>query len=222
MAEIVWLGHQCFRIKGKDVTILTDPFDKSLGYELPRAVKADAITVSNADDPHLNNTAVVKVEPAPYIMERPGEYEVSGAFFVAIGSYRDKQQGKKRGKNNIYVMTVDDLTICHLGDLGHELTEAQNEAIGDVDILLVPVGGNGGMDATAATTIITQVEPRIVVPMRYRTDDSHPNPEALKLDDLERFSKEMGLKDSPPQEKLIIKKADLPENTQVVLLEARQ
>jgi L-ascorbate metabolism protein UlaG (beta-lactamase superfamily) len=221
MAEIVWLGHQCFRIKGKDVTILTDPFDKSLGYELPRTMKADAITISNNTDPHLNNAAAVKVEPAPYIMERPGEYEVKGAFFVAISSYRDNQQGKKRGQNNIYVMTVDDLTICHLGDLGHELNEAQNEAIGDVDILLVPIGGNGGLDATAATTIISQIEPRIVIPMGYRTDDSHPNPEALKLDDIERFSKEMGLKDPPILEKLNIKKADLPENTQVVVLEAR-
>ncbi len=221
MAEITWLGHQCFRIKGKDVIILTDPFDKSLGYELPRIMKVDAITVSNNTDPHLNNAAAVKVEPAPYIMERPGEYEVKGAFFVAISSYRDKEQGKKRGKNNIYVMTVDDLTICHLGDLGHELNEAQNEAIGDVDILLIPIGGNGGLDATAATTIISQIEPRIVIPMRYSTDNSHPNPEELKLDDIERFSKEMGLKDPPALEKLNIKKADLPENTQVVVLEAK-
>lgn len=222
MAEIVWLGNQCFRIRGKDVTVLTDPFDKSLGYELPRGLKADAITVSNAEDAHLNNVGIVKVEPLPYIMERPGEYEVKGAFFVAIGSYRDKQQGKQRGKNTIYVMTIDDLNICHLGDLGQELTEAQNEAIGDVDILFVPIGANGGLDATMATTIISQIEPSIVIPMRYRTDDTHPDPEALKLDDLERFSKEMGLKDPPRQDKLNIKKTDLPENTQVVVLEAKQ
>ncbi len=221
MAEIVWLGHQCFRIRGKDATIITDPFDKSLGYELPRTLKADVITVSNTEDNHLNNVAAVKGDSNPYVMERPGEYEVNGAFFIAIGSYRDNQQGKKRGKNTIYVINVDDMNICHLGDLGHELTAAQSEAIGDVDILLVPIGGHGGMDASLATQIISQLEPRIVIPMRYRTDEARPSPEQLEVDDLDRFSKEMGLKDPLPQEKLNIKKADLPENTQVVVLEAR-
>lgn len=221
MAEIVWLGHQCFRIRGKEATILTDPFDKSLGYEIPRTLKADVVTVSNREDEHLNNAAAVKSEPAPYVIERPGEYEIKGAFFNAISSYRDKQQGKKRGKNIITVINVDDLNICHLGDLGHELTEAQQEAIGDVDILLVPVGSSDGLDAEAVTTIISQLEPRIVIPMRYRSSDERPDPATLKLEDIERFAKEMGLKDPLPQEKLNIKKADLPENTQVVILDAK-
>lgn len=222
MAEITWLGYQSFRIRAREATIITDPYDSSLGYQLPKGLLADVVTVSNPTDPYLNNASGIKrKEGEPRIIAGPGEYEVATVFAVGIPSHRDKAKGKERGRNTIYLFTAEDITFCHLGDLGHVLTEAENEAIGDVDVLFVPVGGHGGLDATLASEVISQLEPKIVIPMRYRTSDSQPVPE-IALDTAERFGKEMGLKDPPVQDKFSIKKADLPDNTQVILLEAKQ
>ncbi len=221
MAEITWLGYECFRIRAREATIITDPYASGLGYQLPKGLLADIVTVSNPDDTYLNNTAAIKrKEGEARVIDGVGEYEVSTVFINGIASQRDKKKGQERGKNTIYTMTVEDINICHLGDLGHALTAAQNEAIGDVDILFIPIGGNGGMDAAMASEVIGQLEPRIVIPMRYRTGENQPAPD-VKLDTVERFAKELGLKDPVALEKLSIKKADLPENTQVILLEAK-
>lgn len=222
MAEITWLGYQSFRIRAREAIIITDPYDSSLGYQLPKGLLGDIITVSNPGDPYLNNVAAVKRKDGePRIIAGPGEYEVATVFINAISTHRDKAKGKERGRNTIYLFSAEDISFCHLGDLGHALTGEENEAIGDVDVLFVPVGGHGGLDATLASEVISQLEPKIVIPMRYRTSDNQPMPE-LTLDTVERFSKEMGLKDPVAQDKFTIKRADLPENTQVILLEAKQ
>lgn len=213
MAEITWLGHACFRIKGKDATIITDPYDKSLGLGTLNQ-KAEIVTISH-EHPHHNTLTGVKGEP--FVIRGPGEYEVRGVFITGVWSYADKEGGKEQGRNNIFLFHLDDLVVCHLGALGHTLNSHQLEALGDVDVVMVPVGGHSSLSATKASEVISQLEPKIVIPMHYNTGRG----ESVDLDNLDKFMKEMGLKEYTPQDKLSIKSSDLDETTQVVVLEAR-
>jgi L-ascorbate metabolism protein UlaG (beta-lactamase superfamily) len=212
MAEIIWQGLTSFRLRGKDATIVTDPFDRGLGLEVAHP-RADIVTVSR-NDPRFNAVSVVKGDP--HVLQAPGEYEVKGIFITGVGSFADAKKGEIRGKNTIFVYELDDLVIAHLGHLGHALTADQAEALSNVSVLLVPVGDPDGLSAERAAEVIAQVEPPIVVPMLYKT-----GPETLPLDPLDRFAKEMGLKDWQPQDKLVLKSTDLPETTQVVILEIK-
>lgn len=206
------MGHACFRLKGKDATIVTDPYERSLGLGTLNQ-KADIVTVSH-DNPHHNAISAVKGEP--YVVTGPGEYEVKGVFVTGVWSYADDAQGKERGRNTIFLFHLDDLVVCHLGALGHTLNSQQVEAIGNVNVLLVPVGGFTSLTATKATEVISQIEPNIVVPMHYSTGR-----ESVELDTLDKFTKEMGLKEWTPQDKLNIKASELDETTRVVVLEAK-
>ena len=212
MAEIIWLGHASFRLKSKDATIVTDPYDKSLGLGNP-GQRADIVTISH-DHPHHNAVAGVKGEP--FVIDGPGEYEVRGVFITGVWSFADDEGGKKLGRNNIFLFHLDDLVVCHLGALGHTLNPQQLEALGDVDVLLVPVGGNVSLTAGKASEVISQIEPRVVIPMHYSTGR-----ETLQMDSLDKFTKEMGLKDWTTQDKFSMKKSDLGETTQVVILEPK-
>lgn len=213
MAEIVWLGHACFRLKSKDATIITDPYDKSLGLGNP-GQKADIVTISH-DHPHHNTVASVKGDPM--VINGPGEYEVRGVFITGVWSFADSKSGQERGRNAIFLFHLDDLVVCHLGSLGHTLNSQQLDALGDVQVLLVPVGGsNASLTASKASEVISQVEPKIVIPMHYSIGR-----ESLEMDSLEKFTKEMGLKDVVPQDKFSMKASELGETTQVVVLEAK-
>jgi L-ascorbate metabolism protein UlaG (beta-lactamase superfamily) len=214
MAEITWLGHAMFRLRGRDATVVTDPYDRSLGLELARP-KADIVTVSH-DHPHHNAAGTLKGEPR--VLRGPGEYEIKGVFITGVGSFADNKKGAERGPNTIYLIELDDLIICHLGSLGHVLTTKQVEALSSVHVLLVPVDGRTTLDAAKATEVISQIEPGIVVPMHYRT-----GPEASAPDEgLEKFAREMGLKEWKAQDRLVVKASDMPETTSVVILDAKQ
>jgi L-ascorbate metabolism protein UlaG (beta-lactamase superfamily) len=212
MAEIVWLGHASFRLKSKDATIITDPYDKSLGLGNP-GQRADIVTISH-DHPHHNAVSTVKGDPA--VVNGPGEYEIRGVFITGVWSFADDQGGKERGRNTIFLFHLDDLVVCHLGSLAHTLSSQQLDALGDVDVLLVPVGGSAALSASKASEVISQIEPKIVVPMHYSTGR-----ETLQLDNLDKFTKEMGLKDLVAQDKLTLRRSDLGETTQVMILEAK-
>ena len=212
MAEIVWLGHACFRLKSKDAVVITDPYDKSLGLGNP-GQKADIVTVSHQ---HPHHAALDAVKGDPTVIAGPGEYETRGVFVTGIWSFADDKKGAERGRNTIFLFHLDDLVVCHLGSLGHTLSSQQLESIGDVHVLLVPVGGNTTLTASKASEVISQVEPKIVIPMHYSTGR-----ETLELDGLDKFTKEMGLKDVVAQDKFNMKAVDLGETTQVVVLEAR-
>jgi L-ascorbate metabolism protein UlaG (beta-lactamase superfamily) len=212
LSDITWLGHACFRLKSKDATIITDPYDKSLGLGTLNQ-RADIVTISN-DNPHHSALSGIKGEP--FIVREPGEYETRGVFVTGVWSYADAAGGKERGRNTIFLFQLDDILVCHLGSLGHSLKANQIEALGDVDILLVPVGGHGSLDATKAAEVISQVEPRIVVPMHYSTGR-----ENLELETIERFMKEMGIKEPTVQDKLSVRKSELGEVTRVILLEVK-
>lgn len=214
MADITWLGHAMFRLRGKDATIITDPFDRSLGLELPRP-KADIVTISH-DHPHHNAVATLKGEPR--VLNGPGEYEIKGIFITGISTFADNKKGAERGRNTAFLIELDDLIICHLGSLGHVLTTKQVEALSDAHVLLVPVGGHSTLDVARAAEVIAQIEPRIVIPMHYRTGTEQVEGE----DNLEKFAREMGLKEWKPQDRLAVRASDLPETTTVVVLDVKQ
>ena len=209
--ELTWLGHSCFRLRGRDATVITDPPDPSLGYTHGRP-SANIVTISH-DHPGHNFSGVCT--PPCTVIAGPGEYEVSGVFITGVPTYHDDQDGKARGKNVVYAIAIDEVTICHLGDLGHTLSAQVKEQIGNVDVLLVPVGGQSTVGAAKAAEIAADIEPKIVVPMHYRGALDH----TAKLDPVERFLKEMGKTESAPQPRLSVTKSNLPAEMQVVVLE---
>ncbi len=211
--DIQWLGHSCFRWRSREATIVIDPFDradKDLGYAIGRPA-ADIVLVTHAH-PHHNHVGAVSGQP--FVIDGPGEYEVSGAFITGVQTYHDDDSGKRRGRNTVYLVEMDDLVLCHLGDLGHVLTAAQVEQMSEVDILFVPVGGRTTINAAQASEVVSLLEPHLVIPMHFRTEVA-----PLDLDPVDRFLREMGAKAPVEQPRLSVTKSSLPAETQVVLLE---
>lgn len=210
---ISWLGHSCFKIQDKTgtdgLTIITDPFNKEIGLKVPNC-EADIITVSHDHKDHNNVSAL---RGTPYIINLAGEYDVKGILIRGVESFHDEKKGKERGNNIIYRMEVDGISISHLGDLGHVLDDKQLEVLVGTDILLIPIGGKFTLDAKKAVEVISQVEPRIVIPMHY--NDGNVN--IPDLDSLEKFVKEMGIKPIE-EEKLKISKKDLPQEDMLLYI----
>ena len=209
---ITWYGHSCFKIanQGGHLTVITDPFDKNIGLTPPRG-SADIVTVSHHHSDHDNIKAI---SGAPFIVDGPGEYEIKGVEIVGVLSFHDSKKGAERGQNTIYVIKMDRIKICHLGDLGQErLSDRQLEAIGQVDVLMTPIGGNYTIGAKEAAKISKQIEPQIIIPMHYK----YPG---LKLDlsGLDEFLKEMGLEEKTAVEKLTLKKKDLTNGDMKVVV----
>ena len=187
--DITWYGHSCFRITERNfLSIVTDPFDESLGYPMPK-LKADIVTISH-NAPGHNNLAAVK--GFRRVIDGPGEYEIKNIFITGIAAYHDGDQGKGRGKVTIYLIELEGLVVCHLGDLGHVLAQSQIEQIGRVDVLLAPVGGGNSLNAAQAAEVISLLEPRLGLPMHSKT--AHLE---TALDPLTRFIKEMGARSVP-------------------------
>ena len=208
--DITWLGHSCFRIRSKTGIVITDPYSPGLGYELGK-LTARIVTVSHQ---HPGHSYVQGVGGEPKLVTGPGEYEISGVLIIGITTFHDGEGGKKRGKNTVYVMELDEIAVCHLGDLGHVLTTEQLEEIGSVDVLLLPVGGVSTIDAPKAAQVVRQLEPKVVVPMHYKTLAL-----SWELESVERFLKEIGVKEVNSQPKLSFTKSSLPLSTQVFLLD---
>ena len=208
--DINWLGHSCFRIRGRQAVIVTDPYPPDLGYSLGKPT-ADIITVSHQ---HPSHSYIQGVGGEPKLVTRPGEYEISSVLIIGIPTFHDAEGGGKRGKNTVYLMEVDGMTICHLGDLGHVLTVEQLEEIGDVDVLLLPVGGVSTINASMAAEVIRQIEPKVVIPMHYKTTVLN-----RELGPVEKFLKEMGIEQVNSQPKLSLTPSSLPTSTQVFLLD---
>ncbi len=207
--DITWYGHSCFRLSDRGVTIVTDPPSDDLGYERPR-IRADVVTISHEHPGHNNR---VGFRGGPKFFDGPGEYEVKDVFITGITTYHDARSGSVRGRNTVFLFEFDGVTICHLGDLGHVPTQSQVEALSAVDVLLVPVGGLHTIDASKASEVISLIEPRLVIPMHYKTKIEKAN-----LETVTKFLKEMGLAPVPPQPDLTVTPSSLPDDTQVVLL----
>lgn len=211
--EIVWLGHSCFRLKGKDLTIITDPFDRTSGYSLGR-VSADIVTVSHDAPDHSNVRAV---GGNPRVVNGPGEYEIRGAFITGVATRRDSKRGIPKERNTAYLIQIDDLTVCHLGDLGEILTSEQVEELNSADVLMVPVGGLNTIDAAQAAEVVSQIEPKIVVPMHFKTDATR-----LELEPVAKFLREMGITEAEPQQRLVVSRGGLPEEPTVMLMDYKR
>lgn len=208
--DITWYGHSCFRVveRGR-ATVVTDPYDGSLGYEIPR-LKADIVTISH-DAPGHNHLAAVK--GYTHVIEGPGEYEIGGVFIIGVATFDPEAAIPRR--NVVYVLDYDGLTVAHLGDLDHVPNQSMIDALGPVDIALVPVGGGGGLSSSQAAEVISLLEPSIVVPMHFHT----PALSGLTLDPVDRFLKEMGINTIQEEGLLRVSAGTLPEQTQVVLLD---
>lgn len=211
--EITWYGQSCFRLRDRLATMITDPYDKSIGYILPR-MRADIVTVSHG---HPDHNYVRGVKGEPKIMDGPGEYEVRGVFITGIPTFHDRKKGASRGRNTVFLFDFEGLTVCHLGDLGHVPTRSQVEALSDIDVLLIPVGSVSTINAAQAAEVISLLEPRLVIPMHYKTRVLK-----VKLDPVSKFLKEMGLSKLATHESLKVTKSTLPEETQVLLLDYKQ
>lgn len=170
--KIKWFGHSAFLITSdKGIKIITDPYTQNaFGLEYkPLVEPADIVTVSHD---HADHNNAKKIPINPQILKGAGNHFAKGLDFHGVATCHDDCGGKERGDNTAFVFTIDKITICHLGDLGHILTDEQVKKIGPVDVLMIPVGGNYTIDFKAADKVIEQLKPRIVMPMHYQTEKS--------------------------------------------------
>ena len=199
-------------------SVVTDPYDESLGYQALK-LKADIVTVSHEAPGHSNLEAVRGEKRA---LTGPGEYEIGGVFITGIPMARTQTESKKKKgetdskSNTVFLFDYDGLTVCHLGDLDHVPTQSQIEALGAVSVALVPVGGGGGLNAAQAAEVVSLIEPSIVVPMHFRTESG-----STSLDPVSKFLKEMGLGATQPEAGLKVTRSGLPDETRVVVLELK-
>jgi L-ascorbate metabolism protein UlaG (beta-lactamase superfamily) len=211
--EITWFGKSCFRLRGRGASVITDPFAPEAGYRLPR-MAATLVTVSHDDAGH-NHTRIVRDNP--YVIQGPGEYEVGGMFVIGVAAFHDDRQGAERGKNTAYLIEFEEMAICHLGDLGHLPTQEQIEELDGIDILMVPVGGKEVLTSARAAEVVNLLEPKLVIPMRYRIPDMDKD-----MATVTRFLGEMNAKETEPQEALRVTASQLPDDTQVAVLAPRR
>lgn len=216
--NIQYYGHSCFKITTKpagrgqeDINVFIDPFDKTIGLRPPQG-QADIALVTH-DHPDHNNVGILKGNPA--IIDIPGEYSVKGINIVGIGTYHDDKNGQERGLNTIYLLDTEDIKICHLGDLGTDLTEKQMEDLDGVDILMVPIGGKSTIDAKKAIEVVRKLEPKIVIPMHYKMNGT-----TADIADEKGFCGEIGNCSPNRTSKLNIKKKDLEEKHMEVMVMA--
>ncbi len=214
--DITWFGHSSFKIRGKDASIVTDPFDSDVvGLKFPK-VTTDIVTISHNHPDHNN---VARIDGSPKIVSGPGEYEIKGVSIFGIPTFHDDKKGIERGSNTVYVISIDKITVCHLGDLGHGLSSEQVGEIGSVDVLLVPVGGTYTLDSAHASEVVSALEPKVVIPMHYKIDGL--NPEMFSsIEPVDEFVRELG-REPQRLEKYVINYGSLPEEMQLVILERK-
>jgi L-ascorbate metabolism protein UlaG (beta-lactamase superfamily) len=214
--QIQYYGHSCFKLTTKpagrateDIIIVFDPFDKEIGLRPPQG-QADVVFVSHDHHDH-NNIDAIKGDPV--VINTPGEFSVKGINVIGLESFHDTEEGAVKGKSTIYILETEELKICHLGDLGGELTGKQLEDIDGVDVLFIPIGGGYTIDGKKAAEIIRKIEPAIVIPMHYKMTGS-----TLDIDDQQKFCSEIGNCPKETTAKLTIKKKDLEGKTMEVVL----
>lgn len=206
--DITWLGHSCFRVRGNGGVVLTDPFPLDIGLKVS-TVHADVVTVSNR---HPNHSATELVDGSPQVLNGPGEYEVNGFYVKGVGT--PLMLDDCATWNTLFLVEIDGMMVCHLGDLAQPLTARQVEAVGAPDVLLVPVGGKCTITPTQAAEIVNRMAPQIVIPMHYDLPGLR-----VELEPLTGFLREMGLKDVSTQPKFSATRTTLPSDVRVVVLE---
>jgi len=204
--HITWKGQSCFQImatpsKGEQVSIVIDPFDDSIGLKSP-SLQADILIISDHETGK-------EIKGNPFLISNPGEYEIKDVFVHGFSFIQKKE------RNTIYIIETEEIRLCHLNNFSNkEITSEQLEKIGDIDILMIPIGGGDIIDSSQAVKIVSQIEPRIVIPMSYKIPKLK-----IKLEGVDVFLKAMGQKSAETLDKLLIKKKDLPEGeTKVIVL----
>ncbi|MEK7203507.1 MAG: MBL fold metallo-hydrolase [Patescibacteria group bacterium] len=202
MMTVTWYGHSCFRLESKDTSLLIDPFSQEIGLRPPK-IKDNIVLVSHQ---HYDHNNIEGMPEDSFLIKGPGEYEVKGVFIRGIQSLHDKSQGQERGLNTIYVIKMEDMTLAHLGDFGEaRLSEEQIEKIGDIDILMIPVGGTYTINYKEAVEVINQIEPKVAIPMHYKIQGSKSD-----IDGPEKFLKEISLTPEKADKSYKIQKKNLP------------
>ncbi|HUW64533.1 MAG TPA: MBL fold metallo-hydrolase [Spirochaetia bacterium] len=210
--QIEWLGHACFLLTGTGgVKVLTDPFDEKVGYPLPK-VEVDVVTVSHH---HFDHNATHLLPGQPVVVEGTGRHTAAGIEIRGVGVFHDPDRGAKRGTNTIFVISLDGLNFCHLGDLGHTLSPEQVAEIGTVDVLCVPVGGFYTIDAKLARATVEQLKPAVVLPMHYKFSSKMDMPIAPVEDFLQYYPL------AERQKALVLDRGSLPGEPRVVVFELR-
>lgn len=211
--EITWYGLSCFRLVERGAaTIVTDPYDHDvLGYGALK-LRADIVTVSHDAPGHNFVDGVKRYE---HLLDGPGEYEIGSVFITGVRT-NGTQKDSDESRNTLYVFDFDGLTVAHLGDLRTVPSRSQIDALGEVNIVLVPVGSGGGLNAAKAAEVVSILEPNIVIPMHYATPGLK-----VALEPLDKFIKEMGLGSIETKDSLKLTKRDLPEETRVVVLDSQ-
>jgi len=211
--EIKWHGHSCFEITSEEgIVIVTDPYSAGYGYPVPE-LTADTVTVSHEHRDH-NNVAAITGEPE--VLKGAGEHICKGMRFYGVKTYHDTSSGAERGENTVFLFDLDELRVCHLGDLGQVLEASQLRSIKerDIDVLFIPIGGVYTIDAKGANEVLGQLEPKIAIPMHYKTP-----PLRLNIQKVGPFIK--GKKMVRREKRLVVRKEDLPEEPEIVVLDWR-
>ena len=208
---ITWYGQSCFRIQSGKTTIIIDPFSKTIGLTPPKG-EADILLVTHNHSDHNNTKAI---QGSPFLIDGPGEYERAQVKVLGIATFHDDKEGAERGLNTVYAIDMEGMRVAHLGDFAEKaLSDEKLEALGTVDILMVPVGGVVTADGEAAASITNSIEPKIVIPMHYKIPGL-----AIKLEDASQFKKAFGF-EGKPVEKLTLRRSDLPlEKMEVVVMQ---
>lgn len=213
--DIKYLGHASFHLKGKDTSVVCDPFDpKMVGLKFP-SVEADIVTISHHHHDHDYDAAL---SGKPLVIDIAGEYEKKGVRVTGYMTYHDAEKGTERGVNILYKIEIDGVMVVHCGDLGHQIDDELSDELGEVDVLMVPVGGHYTIDAKGAIAVIKDIEPKIIIPMHYRTDKHAPGFSEVAL--LSDFIKAMEIGEYEAVKKLSLKKDAITEEMKVVVMDA--
>lgn len=211
MADFRWYGHNCFRIRTKEGTVLTDPVGRNTGYTFSAKPTADVVTVSH-DHPGHNNLKAIKDDYA--LIDGPGEYEIHEIFVYGFRSYHDDSKGEQNGYNTIFVIEVEGMRIAHLGDLGHALTPELTQALENVDVLLVPAGGGDGIiSPEQAAKIIGTIEPNVVIPMQFATSRGDKNRAGI-----DELAQQMGMDVPEAVDKVSLRSSDFSDAMTFLLM----
>ena len=207
--EITWYGLSCFRItERKLATVITDPYNGKVGLP-PLKIKGDVVTVSHNAKGHNYAEAVIGHQ---HVLDGPGEYEIGGVFITSVATPKDEDAAP----NILFMLDFNGLTVAHLGDMTKVPSQTQIEALEQVNILLVPVGGGNSLNAAQASELVSMLEPNIVIPMHY-----HLPGQKIELENVDRFLKEMGVSEPVEETSLKIAISNLPEETETILLKPK-
>ncbi len=220
--DITWLGHSSVRIRGTQITLVTDPFDESVGMQIPKT-RADIVTISH-DHPH--HAYSEGVDGSPRIIRGPGDYEIANFYITGIGTPRNPKRPQEdeenepnpdlddRQINTVYTFRTEGISICHLGDLGRELTSRQSEGLNQTDVVIAPVGGNCTLGPEKIAQLVNVIGPRIVIPVHYQTEGIN-----TELDTVDKFLSEIGVSEVSTQPRLSVTATNLPREMSVVILQ---